>query len=194
MSCEIAFLCECFAAFVALERPLPRVRPHVALQMTRLSKSGAALVTLERLLSCVVPHHVHFQFTSLNTGKLARCASVRLFPWVGPFVLNQIVWCNWSIIALVASVWFLPRMGSFVPLQMAWSNCSIVALVAFVWFLSSVNEEVYLQFTSLAKWLVAPGTIVLLDSTVGLLMLVKALSTCKCLGTLVTRLSIWHLI
>ena len=60
MSCERVFLCESFAAFVALERLLPRVRPHVALQMTRLSESVVALVALEWFFSCVQPHHVNF--------------------------------------------------------------------------------------------------------------------------------------
>ena len=60
MSCEIAFMCESFAAFVALERPLPRVRPHVALQIMRLSASVIALVALEWFFSCVHPHHVNF--------------------------------------------------------------------------------------------------------------------------------------
>ena len=36
MSCEIFFfLCGCFAALAALERLLPRVGPHVVLQVTR---------------------------------------------------------------------------------------------------------------------------------------------------------------
>ena len=90
MSCEIAFMCESFAAFVALERPLPRVRPHVALNITRLSESVVALVALEWFLSCVVFHHVNFQLTSCNAGKLAHCASVRLFPRVGSFVALQV--------------------------------------------------------------------------------------------------------
>ena len=42
-------------------------------------------------------------------------------------------------------------------------------------------------------WFVALRTIVPPDSTVGLLVIPKATSTCKCLGTLVTRLSICHL-
>ena len=86
VSCEIYLLFVGFAAFVALERPLPRVRSHVPLPITRRSASVIALVTLERLFSCVHPHHVHFQLTSCNAGKLARCASVRLFPRVGPLV------------------------------------------------------------------------------------------------------------
>jgi len=60
-----------FAAFVALEWHLPRVRPHVALQSRRFSASIVALVTFERLLSCVHPHHMKFQITSLNARIIA---------------------------------------------------------------------------------------------------------------------------
>ena len=79
-----------FAAFVALKRLQPRVCHHVTTQVTRRSASEDALVTLEWLFSCVDPHHVNFQLTSFNAGILASCASVRLFPRVGPFVLLQI--------------------------------------------------------------------------------------------------------
>ncbi len=41
--------------------------------------------------SNIFPHHVNFQMTSCDAGKLAHGASVRLFPRVGPFVLLQIV-------------------------------------------------------------------------------------------------------
>ena len=60
-----------FAALVALEWSLPRVRPHVLLQITRRSASIVALVTFERLLSCVHPHHVSFQLRSCNARKIA---------------------------------------------------------------------------------------------------------------------------
>ena len=83
---QVSLVCVCFAASVALERLLPRVRPHVALQITRRRGSEVALVTLEGLFSSVHPHHVLFQVTTCNAGKLASCASVRLFPRVGPFV------------------------------------------------------------------------------------------------------------
>ena len=63
---QLVFPCESFATFVALERSQPRVRPHMALQMTRRSASIIALVALEWLFSCVIHHHVNFQFTSLN--------------------------------------------------------------------------------------------------------------------------------
>ena len=79
-----------FAALVALERFQPGVRSHVPLQMTRISGSLIALVTFELLFSCMHPHHVLFQFTSSNAGKLARCASVRLLTRVGSFVPLQI--------------------------------------------------------------------------------------------------------
>ena len=60
-----------FAAMVALEWSLPRVRPHVPLQITRRSASIVALVTLERLLSCVHTHYVSFQITSSNARIIA---------------------------------------------------------------------------------------------------------------------------
>ena len=88
---QLVFPCESFATFVALERLQPRVRPHVSLQLTISSASEVALVALEWLFSCVDPHHVIFQLTNCNAGKLASCASVRLFPRVGPFVALQIV-------------------------------------------------------------------------------------------------------
>ena len=86
---QVSLVRVCFAALVALERLLPRVRPNVLLQVTIRSTSENALVTLEWLLPCVDPHHVHFQLPSLNAGKLARCASVWLFSRVGSFVSLQ---------------------------------------------------------------------------------------------------------
>ena len=107
MPCEIALSSVSFVAFVAPERFPPPVRYHVALLLTRRSASVVALVTLEWLFSCMLPHHVLFQLNILNAGKLAHCASVRLFPRVGSFVLPQTAWSNWSKVALVALVWFL---------------------------------------------------------------------------------------
>ena len=89
MFCETVLSCVGFAALVALERLLPSVSYHVALHINRRSASVVALVTLEWLFSCVLPHHVNFQITSLNAGKLAQCGSVRLFPRVSPFVPFQ---------------------------------------------------------------------------------------------------------
>ena len=77
---QLVFPCESFATFVALERLQPRVRPHVSLQVARSSASVIALVTLEWLFSCVDPHHVIFQLTNCNAGKLASCASAHVFP------------------------------------------------------------------------------------------------------------------
>ena len=88
---KIPFICESLTTFVALERLLSRVHPHVTLQMIRSSASVIPLVTHEWPFSSVHPHHSNFQLTSLNEGKLTHCASVRLFPRVGPFVLLQIV-------------------------------------------------------------------------------------------------------
>ena len=52
---------------VALDKLLPRVHPHVALQVARRSASEVALVTLVWFFSCMVPHHVLFQISSFNT-------------------------------------------------------------------------------------------------------------------------------
>ena len=90
MLCEQVLSCVGFTAFVALERLLPRVRHHVLLQMTRLSASIVALVTLEMLFSCVLRNNVNFQHLSCNAGKLASCASVWLFPRGVYFVLLHI--------------------------------------------------------------------------------------------------------
>ena len=87
MFCELVLSSKSFVALVALERLLSSVRPHVALQMTRWSATEVALVTLVWFFSCVLPHHVLFQFTSCSAGKLTHCAAVRFFPRVGPFVL-----------------------------------------------------------------------------------------------------------
>ena len=72
MFCEIVLLCVSFVALVALERLLPSVGYHVDLQSTRRSASEVALVTLVWLFSCVLPHHVNFQFISSYAGKLAH--------------------------------------------------------------------------------------------------------------------------
>ena len=89
MLCEQVLSCVGFTAFVALERLLPRVRHHVLLQITRLSASIVALVTLERRFSCVLRHNVNFQHLSCNAGKLLG-ASVWLFLRGVYFVLLQI--------------------------------------------------------------------------------------------------------
>ena len=86
---EQGLFCVTFTAFVALERLEARVRPNVLLQVTRGSASEVALVTLEWLFSSVHTHHVNFQFTRCNAEKLTHCASVRLFPRMGSFVILQ---------------------------------------------------------------------------------------------------------
>ena len=90
MFCERILPHESFAALITLERLLPRVLSHVALQMRSCHTIVVAMVTLVGLFSCMLHHHVSFQITSIIAGKLAHCASVRLFPRVGPFVLLQI--------------------------------------------------------------------------------------------------------
>ena len=90
MFCEISLVLVIFAALITLETFFSTMRPNVTLQIARRSASVVALVTLEWLFSCMLPHHVNFQFTSCNAGKLAHCASVRLFPRVGSFVPLQV--------------------------------------------------------------------------------------------------------
>ena len=88
MFCELVLLCVSFVALVALERLLPSVRYHVLLQVTRRGASKVALVTLEWFFSCMLPHHVIFQFTSCNAGKLAHCAC-EAFPQSGFFCASS---------------------------------------------------------------------------------------------------------
>ena len=87
MLCEQVLSCVGFTAFVALERLLPRVRHHVLLQITRLSASIVAVVTLERRFSCVLRHNVNFQHLSCNAGKLL-CICVA-FPKRGLFCASS---------------------------------------------------------------------------------------------------------
>ena len=68
---KILLLFVSFVALVAVEWPLHGMRPHVALQITSCSASIVALVTFERLLSCVLPHHVNFQITWLKARIIA---------------------------------------------------------------------------------------------------------------------------
>ena len=58
MFCQVTLCFESFAAFAALKRPLPCVISNVALQMTSRNTSIVALVTLVRLFSSMVSHHV----------------------------------------------------------------------------------------------------------------------------------------
>ena len=102
--CKIHLVFVSFGTSVALERLLPRVRPHVLLQVTRRSASIIALVALEWLFSCVIHHHVNFQLTSSNAGKLARRASVRLFSRVRPLVPLQVACICCFLFTLISFV------------------------------------------------------------------------------------------
>ena len=89
MVCEAPLLFERFITSVALEWFFPSVLLHVFLQMIRSSAGVVALVTFERLLSCVHPYHVNFQMINCDTGILACCASVWLFTRVSLLVRLQ---------------------------------------------------------------------------------------------------------
>ena len=90
MFSKIALLLVSLAALVALEWSFPSVRPHVPLQITSCSASVVALVTFERLLSCVLPHHVNFQMNSSIARIIACCAPVWLFTRVRLLVSLQV--------------------------------------------------------------------------------------------------------
>ena len=111
---ESSLVCVSLVALIALEWSLPSVLPHVLLQITRRSASVGALLAFERLLSCVLPHHVKFQITSLNARILACCASVWLFTRVRLLVPLQLACFCCFVFTLIAIVQFLPG----VPLDM----------------------------------------------------------------------------
>ena len=71
MFCEFVLLRVSFAALVAPEGLFPSVHYHVGLQMAACNAGVVALVTLVRLFSCMVPHHVLFFNTCRDAGKLA---------------------------------------------------------------------------------------------------------------------------
>ena len=90
MSYEVPLQCKSFIALVALEESLPSVRLHVPLQRTRRSACVAALVTFERLFSCVLSHDVKLQLSSSNTRVLACRTPVWLFTRVSLLVRLQV--------------------------------------------------------------------------------------------------------
>ena len=148
-----------FLALAASERFLPCVPSHVLLQFVCYNAIIVALVTPKWFFSCMLPHRVNFQITTLIAGKLAHCAFVTFFTWVGPFVPHKRACTNWGIVALVALVYLFPSVFHNVLSETSNKVGWIVALCALVQFFSSMGEPV-----------------------IG-----KAISTCKCLGTQVTR-------
>ena len=90
MFCEVRFPFESFITLIALEWSLHGMRLHVTLQMTRRNTRVVALVTFERLFSCVHPHHVFFQMGSCDARILAHLASVWLLTRVRLLVSLQV--------------------------------------------------------------------------------------------------------
>ena len=76
MFCKIFLIYVSLAALFALEWSLPRVRPHVSLQITRSSASVVALVTFEWLFFGVLSHHMNFQLIICNAGIFAYIVSL----------------------------------------------------------------------------------------------------------------------
>ena len=69
----------------------------------------------------------------------------------------------------------------------------LVTLCALVRFLSGVNQRVFVQIAFLTERLVTLWAVVLLDPTVGLLVVRKSLSAWKCSGTQCARHLFCHL-
>ena len=90
MACEVPLLLEIFITSVALEWFFPSVLPYVFLQSVRSSASVVALVTCERLFSCVLSHDVKLQLSSSNTRVLACRTPVWLFTRVSLLVRLQV--------------------------------------------------------------------------------------------------------
>ena len=117
MACEALPMFERFITFVALEWSVPRMRSNVLLQMIRTSACVVALVTFERLLSCVHRHHVSFQFASLNARIIARGASVWLFTRVRLLVPLQVVCICCFVFTLIALVQIFPGVLLDMPFE-----------------------------------------------------------------------------
>ena len=129
MFCKISLFFVSLAALVALEWSLPRVFPHVLLQITRSSASIVALLIFERFLSCVHPHNVNFQITSCDTRILAWCASVWLFTRVRLLVRLQGAWLCCFMFTLIAMIQIFPSVFLDVPFEAGWIIKRIVACI-----------------------------------------------------------------
>ena len=117
MACEALLMFERFFTLLALEWSVPRMRSNVLLQMIRTSACVVALVTFERLLSCVLPHHVNFQMNSLNAGKIAQCAPVWLFTRVRLLVPLQVACICCFVFTLIAIVKLVPGVPLVMPFE-----------------------------------------------------------------------------
>ena len=117
MACEILLMLERFIASVALERFLPSVLSRVLVQITRRGTSIIALVTFERLLSCMISHHVTFQCSSCDARIVAHRASVRLFSSVRLLVLIQAGYIYCFIFTLIAMMPLFPGVLLDVPFE-----------------------------------------------------------------------------
>ena len=106
--------------------------PHVPLQSICSSTGVAALVTFERFLSCVLSHHVKFQFCSFNARIIARCAPV----------------------------WFFTRVPLLVYLQAACLCSFVVTLIAFMLIFTGVLLDVRFEVKRLGAREVASIAIV----------------------------------
>ena len=132
MACETPLLFESFITLVALEWSLPSVPSHVFLQITRSSASIVALVTFERLFSCVHGHYVNFQSASSDARIRAPRASLWLFTRVRFLVSLQVACYCCFVFTLIAIVQFPPSVRIDVPFEVGRIVKRKVALIAFV--------------------------------------------------------------
>ena len=138
MFCKISLFFVSLAALVALEWSLPSVPSHVFLQITRSSASIVALVTFERLFSCVHGHYVNFQSASSDARILATRASLWLFTRVHFLVSLQVAFYCCFVFTLIAIVQFPPSVRIDVPFEVGGIITRIVTLIAFVQFFPGV--------------------------------------------------------
>ena len=148
MSSEVPLQCESFIALVALEESLPSVRLHVPLQITSCKASVVALVTFERLFSCVLPHHVNFQLRSCNARKIARCAPVGLFTRVRLLVGLQLTCLSCFEFTLIAMMQLFPSVLLDMPFEVGRIVARIVALIAMIQFFPVVLLDMYSEVGS----------------------------------------------
>ena len=148
MTCEALLMFERFVTLVALEWFFPSVLPHVLLQLARSNASIVALVAFERLLSCVLSHHVNFQLRSCNARKRACCASVWLFTRVRLLVPLQVACICCFVFTLIAVVqWLFSSLvlSHHVKFQLTSFIAGILAQCASVWLFTRVRFLVALQ-------------------------------------------------
>jgi len=116
---------------MALVRPLVRVNTHVRFQITRLTKSFIAHITLVRFL-VRVNTHVALQTTRLTKTLLAHITFIRFLVRVNTPVVLQSTRMTKTLLAHIAFVRFLFRVRTHVFGQFGWISKHLLAHITFV--------------------------------------------------------------